>query len=115
MKVLVIVNASPWGGTLAASALRVARALSAAGQGIDAVFFRGDGVYNASPGRGGDADTPALAGAWADLAGRDGFPLLLCSSAALRRLDSAPATGFREAGLAEVLERMAACDRVVSF
>ena len=115
MKVLVIVNASPWGTTLAATALRAARALAAAGQGIDAVFFRGDGVYNALPGRGGDTDTAGLAGAWAEFADAAGFPLLLCSSAALRRLDSAPASGFREAGLAEVLERMAGCDRVVTF
>ena len=115
MKVLVIVNDSPWGATLPAAAVRLVRAMHSNGTEIDAVFFRGDGVYNALTGRAADAGTPELAAEWAALAGSSGFPLLLCSSAASRRLDSAPAGGFREAGLADVLERMAGCDRVVTF
>lgn len=96
-------------------ALRLSRAMAADGHEIEAVYFRGDGVYNALPGRAADAGTPDLAVAWSSLAESGGFPLLLCSSAAARRLDSAPGQGFREAGLAELLERMAACDRVVTF
>lgn len=115
MKVLVIVNESPWGSTLPVTALRMVNALLGGGAGIEAVFFRGDGVYNALPGRASDAGTPALAEAWRELSESPGIPMLLCSSAASRRLDSAPGAGFREAGLAEVLERMARCDRVVSF
>ena len=115
MKILVIVNDSPWGSALPATALRLTRAVLSAGQAIEAVFFRGDGVYNALPGRGSGAGTPDLARQWAALSGSNAFPLLVCSAAAARRLDSAPGDGFREAGLAEVLERMAASDRVVSF
>lgn len=115
MKVLVIVNESPWGATLPATALRLVRAMREDGVGIDAVFFRGDGVYNALPGRATDAGTPDLAAEWEELSRSGGIPMLLCSSATSRRLDSAPGPGFREAGLAEVLECMAGCDRVVSF
>lgn len=113
MKVLVIVNESPWGATLPVAALRLARAMLLDGCEIDAVYFRGDGVYNAVQGQAADSGTPRLSTEWAGLSESAGFPLLLCSSAASRRLDSAPAEGFREAGLAEVLERMSRCERVV--
>lgn len=115
MKVIVIVNDSPWGSVLPVAALRLVRAMLSAGQAIDAVFFRGDGAYNARPGRGSDTGTPDLYQQWASLAGKHGFPLLVCSASAARRLDSAPGHGFREAGLADVMERIEACDRVVSF
>jgi len=115
VKVLVIVNESPWGATLALTAQRLVRAMAAAGCTIDAVYFRGDGVYNAQAGRAADAGTPDLSKTWTELSGNDNFPLLLCKSAATRRLDFDPGGGFREAGLAEILERMQACDRVVSF
>jgi len=115
VKILVIVNESPWGCGLGVTALRLVRALLAAGEQIVAVFFREDGVYHALPGRAVDSGTPCLAEAWQSLASRDGVPLLLCSSAALRRLEQAPAKGFREAGLAEVMELMASSDRVLTF
>ena len=115
MKVLIIVNESPWGSTLSATALRMIRVLLDGDVEVEAIFFRGDGVYNALSGRACDAGTPNLAETWAALSDSRGIPMLLCSSAASRRLDSAPGPGFREAGLAEVLERMAGCDQVVSF
>ena len=115
MKILVVVNESPWGATLPVAALRLARAMASEGHEIDAVFFRGDGVYNARRGRGSDSGTPELAHEWVAFSETTGFPLLLCSAAASRRLDSGPGAGFREAGLAEVLERMAGCDHVVAF
>lgn len=115
MKILAIVEHSPWGSSLPVTALRMLRALSGNGQIIDAVYFRGDGVYNALPGRASDAGTPNLAEAWKDFARGSKASLLLCSSASRRRLDCIPSEGFREAGLPEMLERLAACDRVVSF
>ena len=122
MKILAIVEHSPWGSSLPVTALRLLRSLSRNGVAVDTVYFRGDGVYNAQAGRGSDHGTPALADAWRDLARDCGARLLVCSSASRRRLDSAPGSGFpdgdvdfREAGLPEVIERMAACDRVVSF
>ncbi len=84
------------------------------GDRVAAVYFREEGVYQALDGRSSDAGTPALPGAWRGLAQHHGLPLLLCSSAAQRRL-AAPPEGFREAGLAEVLEVMNSCDRVVTL
>ena len=115
MKVLVIVNASPWGGSLAVTALRLVRALLQQGLSVDSIQFRGEGVYNALAGQGTDAGTPDFPGAWLELAVEHDFPLLLCSSASTRRLDSTPGDGFRVAGLPEMMERMSGCDRVVTF
>ena len=84
------------------------------GDQVAAVYFREEGVYQAQDGRSSDAGTPALAGSWRGLAQRHGLPLLLCSSAAQRRL-AVPPDGFREAGLAEILELMGSCDRVVTL
>lgn len=114
MNVLVIVNVSPWGGSLGLTALRLTRAMLGQGAAVDAVFFRDDGVYQALPGRASDSGTPDLAAAWRALSGEYGIPLLLCSSASQRRLPGVP-EGFREAGLVEVLERAGACDRLVTF
>ena len=115
MKVLVIVNASPWGGSLAVTALRMVCAMLSRGLTIDSIQFRGEGVYNAMAGRATDSGTPGFPGAWLDLAGEHGIPLVLCSSACTRRLDTTPQNGFHTAGLPEMLERVAACDRVVTF
>lgn len=129
VKVLVIVNSSPWGGSLGVTALRLVRAMlqpamlqpamlvpdGADALRIAAVYFREEGVYHALPGRVTDSGTPALRDAWLALATQHGLPLLLCSSAAQRRLEDCPSGGFREAGLAEVLDVMRSCDRVVSF
>lgn len=115
MKVLVFVNSSPWGGSLAVTGLRLVRAMLQHGERIAAVFFRGEGVYQAVAGRVTDSGTPALRDAWLELARQHRVPLLLCSAAAQRRLGSCPPGGFREAGLAEVLDLMDGCDRVVTF
>ncbi len=115
MKILIIVNESPWGSSLGVTALRLVRAMVAGGNHIAAVFFREDGVYHAVPGRAGDSGTPCLTESWQSLALQKGIPMLLCSSAAQRRLEKAPAGAFREAGLAEVMELMARCDRLVTF
>jgi sulfur relay (sulfurtransferase) complex TusBCD TusD component (DsrE family) len=85
--------------------------------GIDlaAVYFRGEGVYHAMRGRAADAGTPDLTEAWLEWSGRHDVPLLLCSADSQRRLDYVESGGFREAGLSEVFELMAGCDRVVTF
>lgn len=115
MKVLVIVNASPWGGSLAVTGLRMVRAMLLRGLQIDSIQFRGEGAYNARAGQGVDSGTPEFPAAWLELAAEHGFPLLLCSSASTRRLDPELDSGFRVAGLPELMERMAGCDRVVTF
>jgi len=115
VKILIIVNESPWGGGLGVTALRLVRAMVASGEHIAAVFFREDGVYHALSGRAVDSGNPDLTEAWQSLARQNGIPMLLCSSAAQRRLELTPADSFREAGLAEVMELMASVDRVVAF
>jgi tRNA 2-thiouridine synthesizing protein D len=115
VKVLVIVNESPWGSSLGLTAWRLVRAMAGSGARLAAIYFREDGVYHALPAAAGDAGTPDLCEAWQSLSRDRSIPLLLCSSAAQRRLDSRPAGVFREAGLAEALELLAGCDRVVSF
>ena len=115
MKILVIVNESPWGSSLGVTALRLATAMLADGQQVSAIFFREDGVYHAQPGRAVDSGTPCLTGAWQSLAAADAIPLLLCSSASQRRFENAPGGAFRQAGLAEMMEIMASSDRVVTF
>lgn len=115
MKILAIVEHSPWGSSLPVTALRLLRAMANDGIQVEAVYFRGDGVYNVQPGVASDAGTPALAQAWQSFSNATGAALLLCASASRRRLDCTPADGFRTAGLPEVMERTAACDRVVSL
>jgi len=115
VKILVIVNSSPWGSSLGTTALRLVKALAPNGLQVAAVYFRGDGVYQSQAGRAGDTGTPELSGSWLELARQHRFPLLVCRSAAQRRLPEAAGDGFREAGLAEVLELADTCDRVLSL
>lgn len=114
MKFLVIVNVSPWSSSLATAALRFVRAVLASGSSVETVYFRAEGVYNALPGRATDAGTPALFDAWQDIA-RDGAELLVCRSSSQRRLERVPDGRFREAGLAELMERFNQADRMISF
>lgn len=115
MKILLIVNDSPWGSSLAVTALRLLRSMLDSGVEADAVYFRGEGVYNALPGRVADHGTPNLCPSWQAISSRHDVPLLLCQSASRRRFDCDPGEGFRTAGLAEIIERMTRCDRVLSF
>ncbi len=115
MKILVIVTESPWGSSLGVTALRLVRALIGEGEQLCAVYFREEGVYHAQQGRAGDAGTPSLYEAWEELARNQGVQLMVCSSAAQRRLDKAPGGSFAEAGLAQMMELLQDCDRVVTF
>jgi len=115
VKILVIVNASPWGGTLAVTALRLVRCMVAEGHDVAAIYFREEGVYQTLVSRAADSGTPVLREAWLGLHHEHGVPLLVCSSASQRRLEQPPGDGFREAGLAEVLEKMQSCDHLVTF
>jgi tRNA 2-thiouridine synthesizing protein D len=115
VKILLIVNQGPWSGSLATTAQRIARALLGEGLEVAAVFFREDGVYHALAGRATDHGATDLTRGWLELARQHDFPLLLCSSAAQRRLEAGPAPGFSEAGLVQVLDTMSTCERVVCF
>lgn len=119
MNILLIVNESPWGSTLANTALRFLRAALERDFGVTAVFFQGDGVYNAQSGPDTDPGALDLRGEWTGLARRHGFDLLLCSGALARRLPAGSAQAlqapFRESGLTEMLTLASTSDRVVSF
>ena len=115
MKILLVVNSSPWGSTLAVTALRFARAAIAEGMTVAAVFFREDGVFQGSGSRATDAGTPALSEAWPEFAQSSGAELLVCRSSGQRNLAQCPSNSYREAGLAEMMELMAASDRVVTW
>ena len=115
MKILLVVNSSPWGSSLGVTALRFARAAIAEGVTISAVFFREEGVFHARPGQANDAGTPGLTDAWVELAQSGMTRLLVCSSSGQRNLGEPPAEPFHEAGLAEMLALMSDSDRVVSW
>lgn len=115
MKLLMIVNESPWGSVLALTAYRLAEAAMQVAGNECAVFFREDGVYNAVPGQVTDAGTQDLARCWAGLAQAHGTRLLLCRSSSQRRLMACPAGPFQESGLAEMFGLMLTFDRVLTF
>jgi tRNA 2-thiouridine synthesizing protein D len=115
VKILVIVTESPWGSSLGVTALRLVRTLIGEGEQLCAIYFREEGVYHAQQGRAVDAGTPNLFKAWEYVSKSEGIPLMLCSSAAQRRLDGAPGGRFTEAGLAQMLELLNHCDRVVTL
>lgn len=119
MDIFVIVNESPWGSSLASTALRFVAAAPDAGHRVSGVFFHDDGVYNALPGRLSDDGLESPQSQWCELAGNQGFELLLCSAAAARRLPfnskALWSDQFVETGLAQMWFRAGSCDRVVSF
>lgn len=115
MKLAFIVNDSPWGSARAVTALRIARAALGAGHELPTVLFRGEGVYNVIGGTIADPGTPELARSWSDLAGEAGTELMVCQASARRRLSAPVTSPFREAGLVEFNDRLAQCDRVVTF
>ena len=119
MDILVIVNESPWGSSLATAALRFVRAAQHAGKRVAAVFFHGDGIYNALPGRASDDGLPSPVQDWCELAGQGNTELLLCSAASARRLAQSVVNDlpveFREAGLVEMWDLAGRCDRIVTF
>ncbi len=115
MKFLIIVNESPWGSGLSLLASQFITSLIESGSQVSAVFFREDGVYNALQGRVTDAGTPELSGEWKGIKDTHGTRLLICSSSVQRRISEPASPSFDIAGLAEMFELMASCDRVVSF
>ena len=113
MKILLMVNESPWGSTLSMAALRFARAAVDSGHEVPAVYFRGDGVYNLLRGCNTDDGLVALADDWSLLGDEHGIRLLCCSAAASRR-QNVQLQG-EEAGLAQWWELVSQCDQVVTF
>lgn len=118
LKFLVMVNTSPWGSSRSGVALRFLRATLEAGHEVSALYFRGDGVYHAMPGRQADPGATDLSKGYASLAQSGQFQLLLCSAALSRRFEASADTfqaPWQAAGLARWVELLGESDRVVSF
>ena len=117
VKLLLMVNASPWGCSRSSLALRFLRASLEAGHEVLAVFFREDGIYTGLAGRQADRGADDLEAAYRSLAEAHGFELLLCSASSQRRLaaEHVPSAPWREAGLGELMALEPAADRWVTF
>ena len=115
LNIILIINESPWGNSLSATAARLAGHVSDSGHNLQAVFFREDGVYNCQRGMSETSSTENPAGAWADLGANHDTHLMVCQSSAARRLPQKPESPFREAGLVELMDRVADCDRVITL
>jgi tRNA 2-thiouridine synthesizing protein D len=119
VNILLMVNSSPWGSTVSNTACRFLRAALAQGVEVPAVFFQGDGVYHAEPGRQTDPGAQDLHHEFARLARENQIDLMLCSAAAARRLSAGTIAElpmpYREAGLGEWLALLSRFERVVSF
>jgi tRNA 2-thiouridine synthesizing protein D len=102
------------GGSLA---LCFAQEALVQGHRIDQVFFQGDGVHLANRLTAPPPPEQDLVGAWSRLAAEHGIPLVLCSSAGLRRgvREANLAPGFRISGIGQWLEAALAADRVLVF
>lgn len=118
VKILLMVNTSPWGSSRSGVALRFLRAALARRHELSAIYFRADGVYHALPGRQADPGTEDLSTVYAELARAHHIELLLCSAAVTRRF-SENATGFQDpwrvAGLARWVELLDQSERLVAF
>ena len=119
MKILVIVNESPWGSSLVTTALRFVQSANQSGHKVPAVFFQNDGSYNAFDGRVSDDGMVSPSRAWQEIGREHHTRLLLCSAAFARRfmtesIGKLPEE-FREAGLPQMWDIARRCDRVVSF
>jgi sulfur relay protein TusD/DsrE len=119
MDILLIVNESPWGSSLATTAMRFVQAAHQAGNRVIAIFFNNDGIYNAQRGNMSDDGLISPADRWCEIGREKNTPLLLCPAATARRFDQAIIDKlpkeFRQAGLVEMWAIAQDCDRVVTF
>ncbi|KFD22215.1 MULTISPECIES: sulfurtransferase complex subunit TusD [Tatumella] len=128
MHYALLVTGAPYGTQQSTSALLFARALLAAGQHLDSVFFYREGVQNANLLTAPASDELDIVREWQKLQEQHGIGLHICVAAALRRgvVDSAEAArlqlpvanlqqGFLLAGLGAFAEAALTCDRLVQF
>jgi sulfur relay protein TusD/DsrE len=116
MNILVIVNHNPLESSLVEMARRFVETALKTGHRVPAVFFHNDGVYNA-------LETEDVADScpqqWVELCKQNDLQLLLCSTASFLRFDEHSkariSRSFSPAGLAQMWDFAARCDRVVTF
>lgn len=128
LRFALMVTSAPGQNQGAMSAYRFARAITAEGHKLAAVFFFEDGVFNGSTLFRLPADRFDLIEAWRSLAFASGAELMLCSTSAEQRgifaakraawSDEYPsnvAPGFSISGLAAFMERLDQIDRILVF
>lgn len=124
----ILVNEGPYQREACDSALNFARALVARGHVLVRVFFYHDAVHVATRLAAPPRDDRDLTAGWADLARDHGIDLVVCVAAAQRRgvVDDAQrqrhgldadnlASGFRVAGLGQLVDAVVDSDRFVVF
>jgi len=124
----LVVHSAPYQSSSAASALRFACAVLAAGHDIHRIFFYRDGVHNASALASPPRDEQNLPAAWQALAEEHDLDLVVCIAAAVRRgvLNEEEARryekpaanlaeGFELSGLGQLVEASIKSDRVITF
>ncbi|WP_193164385.1 sulfurtransferase complex subunit TusD [Microbulbifer hainanensis] len=128
MKFSLAVYGAPHASQSAATALRFARALLAAGHELYRVFFYCDGVHNGSALSAPPQDEADIAEGWQALQRAHKLDLVVCIAAAQRRgvLNSSEANrlekpaanlaeGFELAGLGQLADAAVNSDRLITF
>jgi tRNA 2-thiouridine synthesizing protein D len=122
------VYGAPYSSQASSSALRFARAATAAGHGIERVFFYHDGVTVANASIVAPQDEVDLPREWTALAGEHKFELAVCIAASLKRgivneseqqrYETPSATlkpGFEIVGLGQLIDAVLNSDRLLTF
>ena len=128
MKFVVVINEGPYQHQASDSAYAFARAALGKDHELLRVFFYHDGVYNGTSLSVPPQDEHHVVDRWRSLAQRYGIDLAICVAAGQRRgvmdaaesarhqLDSGNlASGFRIAGLGQLLDACIEADRVLVF
>lgn len=128
MNFTILVNAAPYSQQGSYSAYQFSKAALIKGHKINKIFFYRDGVLNANQFITPPQDEFNLVAAWQELAAQQPIELVVCIAAALRRglLDATEAeryeknghnlaSGFKLAGLGQLIEAINNSDRLVIF
>ena len=128
MNFALAVYGAPYSSQASSSALRFARAATAAGHEIERVFFYHDGVTVANASIVAPHDESDLPGEWTALAGEHKFELAVCIAASLKRgivneseqqrYETPGATlkpGFEIVGLGQLIDAVLNSDRLLTF
>jgi tRNA 2-thiouridine synthesizing protein D len=128
MNFALAVYGAPYSSQASSSALRFARAVTAAGHEIERVFFYHDGVSVANDSIVAPQDEVDLPGQWTALACEHKFELAVCIAASLKRgvvneteqqrYETPNATlkpGFEIVGLGQLVDAVINADRLVTF
>ncbi len=128
MNFALAVHGAPYSSQASSSALRFARAATAAGHQIERVFFYHDGVAVANESIVAPQDELDLPSEWTVLARDHKFELAVCIAASLKRgvvneseqqrYETPSATlkpGFEVVGLGQLVDAVINADRLITF